>query len=43
VAGNRRQGNAALMISGDKDLLQLKSFRNIPIVTPAQFVESLAE
>ena len=29
---------AALIVSGDRDLLTLKSFRNIPIVTPAEAV-----
>ena len=36
-------GDAALVISGDADLLTLSSFRGIPIVTPAQFIESLVE
>jgi len=35
-------GNATHVITGDDDLLTLGSFRGIPIVTPAQFVASLA-
>lgn len=33
-------GAAERVISGDDDLLQLKSFRGIPIMTPTQFIES---
>ena len=36
-------GNAAQIITGDGDLLTLGSFGNIPIVTPAKFVQSLAD
>lgn len=36
-------GNAARLISGDSDLLQLESIRGIPIVTPARFIEALRE
>ena len=36
-------GNAAQVITGDDDLLVLKSFQGIPIVTPAQFLASLTE
>ncbi len=36
-------GNASHLISGDEDLLALNPFRGISIVTPRQFLESLAE
>ena len=29
-------GNAELVVSGDRDLLSLKTFRDIPIITPAE-------
>jgi putative PIN family toxin of toxin-antitoxin system len=32
-------GKAACIVTGDKDLLALHPFREIPIVTPAQFLE----
>jgi putative PIN family toxin of toxin-antitoxin system len=32
-------GNANLIVTGDKDLLSLKSFGNIQIVTPRQYLE----
>ena len=32
-------GHADLIVSGDADLLVLNSFRDIPIVTPAMFVQ----
>ena len=32
---------ADFIISGDKHLLKLKSFRNIPILTPRQFLNSI--
>jgi putative PIN family toxin of toxin-antitoxin system len=32
-------GHADLIVSGDADLLALNPFRNIPIVTPATFVQ----
>ena len=32
-------GRADLIVSGDADLLVLNPFRNIPIITPATFVE----
>jgi uncharacterized protein len=35
-------GNADRIISGDRDLLEMKTFRGIPIVSPAQFVASVA-
>jgi uncharacterized protein len=31
-----------LIVSGDRDLLSLKTFRSIPIVTPAEAVRILA-
>ena len=34
-------GKANLIISGDAHLLDLKSFRNIPVITARQFVEKL--
>ena len=36
-------GSATQIITGDGDLLALGSFRDIPIVTPAEFVRSLAD
>ena len=33
-------GGVQAVVSGDKDLLSLSEFRNIPILTPRQFVES---
>jgi putative PIN family toxin of toxin-antitoxin system len=35
-------GRADLIVSGDGDLLALDPFRNIPIVTPATFVQGMA-
>jgi putative PIN family toxin of toxin-antitoxin system len=35
-------GRANLIVSGDRDLLALNPFREIPIVTPATFVQSVA-
>jgi uncharacterized protein len=35
-------GRAELIVSGDRDLLALNPFRNIPIVTPAVFVQDVA-
>lgn len=34
-------GRADLIVSGDADLLALNPFRNIPIITPAAFVQSM--
>jgi putative PIN family toxin of toxin-antitoxin system len=34
-------GNADLIVSGDKDLLVLNPFRDIPIVAPATFVQGV--
>jgi predicted nucleic acid-binding protein len=31
-------GKADYIVSGDKDLLDLSSFRNIPIIKPAEFL-----
>ena len=33
-------GRADLIISGDDDLLQLETVRDIPIVTPAAFIRA---
>jgi putative PIN family toxin of toxin-antitoxin system len=35
-------GHADLIVSGDADLLALDPFRDIPIVIPAVFVQSIA-
>jgi uncharacterized protein len=35
-------GHAELIVSGDADLLALNPFREIPIVTPAAFVQGVA-
>jgi len=35
-------GRADLIVSGDRDLLALNPFREIPIVTPATFVQGVA-
>jgi uncharacterized protein len=35
-------GHADLIVSGDRDLLALNPFREIPIVTPATFVQEVA-
>jgi uncharacterized protein len=35
-------GHADLIVSGDADLLALNPFRDIPIVTPAAFVQGIA-
>jgi putative PIN family toxin of toxin-antitoxin system len=35
-------GHADLIVSGDGDLLALNPFRQIPIVTPAAFVQGIA-
>jgi len=34
-------GNADYIVSGDKDLCVLNPFRNIPILTPAEFLEKM--
>jgi uncharacterized protein len=34
-------GHADLIVSGDRDLLALNPFREIPIVTPATFVQEV--
>ena len=35
-------GHADLIVTGDADLLALNPFREIPIVTPAMFVQGVA-
>jgi len=35
-------GHADLIVTGDGDLLALNPFREIPIVTPAAFVQGVA-
>jgi uncharacterized protein len=35
-------GHADLLVTGDADLLALNPFRDIPIVTPATFVQGVA-
>jgi predicted nucleic acid-binding protein len=35
-------GHADLLVTGDGDLLALNPFRDIPIVTPATFVQAVA-
>ena len=35
-------GNASCLVTGDRDLLVLHPFREIPILTPAQFLQSLS-
>jgi predicted nucleic acid-binding protein len=35
-------GHADLIVSGDGDLLALNPFRQVPIVTPAAFVQGVA-
>jgi putative PIN family toxin of toxin-antitoxin system len=36
-------GHADLIVSGDRDLLALNPFRKIPIVTPASFMQGVAQ
>ncbi|WP_396229713.1 putative toxin-antitoxin system toxin component, PIN family [Geminocystis sp. NIES-3709] len=36
-------GNATHIITGDKDLLELHPFQGIPILTPRQFLQFIAE
>ncbi len=36
-------GQAECVISGDQDLIALHPFRDIPILSPARFLESLPE
>jgi len=36
-------GNAALVISGDDDLLTLEKYQGIPMMKPAAFIQSLRE
>ena len=35
-------GQARCIVSSDKDLLEMKRFRGIPILTPAKFLEETA-
>ena len=42
VLGTALAGDTDYIVSGDKHLLALGSFRGIPIVTPAQFLQILA-
>ncbi len=35
-------GNAKTIVTGDKDLLVLKTFEGIPIVTPREFLEMIS-
>lgn len=37
------EGEAKLIVSGDSDLLKLKSFRGISIITGREFISQLAE
>ena len=32
-------GEADLIVTGDRDLLVLQTFRDIPVITPAQYLE----
>jgi uncharacterized protein len=41
VLGCAVDGQADAIVTGDKDLLSLKSFRKIPILTPRQFLDIL--
>jgi len=43
VLGCAIGGNADCIVSGDKDLLVLKSYEGIPILTAAQFLQRLEE
>jgi putative PIN family toxin of toxin-antitoxin system len=36
-------GQASCLITGDEDLLTLHPFRGIPIMTPAQFLDTLSQ
>ena len=36
-------GKSRVIVSGDKDLKSLGTYRNISILTPVQFLESLGE
>ncbi len=35
-------GGASCLVTGDRDLLVLHPFREVPVLTPTQFLESLA-
>lgn len=41
VLGTALGGNADVIVTGDKDLLVLKSYNGIPILTPAEFFARL--
>ena len=34
-------GNANIIISGDKDLLELNPYREIQIISPKEFIEQI--
>jgi uncharacterized protein len=38
-----KEGNAAYIVTGDRDLLSLGDYEGIAIVTPVQFLRTLAE
>jgi predicted nucleic acid-binding protein len=38
-----KEGNAAYIVTGDRDLLSLGVYEGIKIVTPVQFLQALAE
>ena len=38
-----KEGNAAYIVTGDRDLLSLGDYEGITIVTPVQFLRTLAE
>jgi uncharacterized protein len=41
ILGTLLAGGADCLVTGDKDLLVIKQFRNIPIMSPRQFYDSL--
>jgi putative PIN family toxin of toxin-antitoxin system len=43
VLGTAKAARASFLVTGDRDLLALKRFEDIPIVTPREFWESQAE
>ncbi|MEW6558188.1 MAG: putative toxin-antitoxin system toxin component, PIN family [Elusimicrobiota bacterium] len=43
VLGTAESINADIILTGDKDLLILKTYKNIKIVTPRQFLELLKQ
>jgi predicted nucleic acid-binding protein len=36
-------GNADVIVSGDKDLLEIESFQGVAILTPRQFLDRIQE